>query len=115
MGEARRLGKAAALVREHGQVREVGLGFLGVVDSFHRDHDHAGVSLREIIMAMFELDQLGHTNRSPSAPKKDDRVVLITDQVDLAIRCAVRTPCLECREGPADGNRSRIGRQSQGA
>ncbi len=67
MDEIGCLREAPPLIRQHGQVRKVGLRFPGVVESFHRDHEHARAPLRKIVVAPFELNQLDHADGYVSA------------------------------------------------
>lgn len=53
--ESYRLGQAASGIREYQQVGKVGLRLLGVVESFHRNHDHARVASSELFVPSFEL------------------------------------------------------------
>jgi hypothetical protein len=94
-------------------MREVGLRLPGVVEPFHGGHDHAGVSLREILMTPFELDQLGHADRSPPASEEDEDLMPIAGQVVLGERRAVGLLRLERREGASHRDRPRVGREPQ--
>ena len=113
MDEPGGLRKAARLIRQHHEVGKVGLGFLCVVKSLDRDYDHARVPLRKIAMAPFELNQLGHADRSPPAAEEHKNAVLIAGQVALGERRAVSSAGFERREWTSHRDWPRVRGQSR--
>lgn len=61
-------------------------------------------------MVSFGLDQLDHADRLLPAPKEDDRMAFLADQVVLGEACAIRLPRLERWKAPAHRDGSHVGR-----
>jgi len=76
MEEFRGPRQALALVREHEEVRKLGLRLLGVVGPFHRNHDHARIAAGEVLVVTLELTQLDHAVGSPTSAEKDHCAIL---------------------------------------
>lgn len=109
-----RVRQAVTFVRQHAQVRELGLRLFGVFQAFHGHGDHACLLPGEVFVPPFELDQLLYAERSPPAAEEDHYRVAVAIQVTLGERRAVGLRRHERREGLARCHlRPRIGLQAR--
>jgi len=66
----KRPGHRLLLIGHYHEMRKIGLGSLGGFQVVIGNHDKPSVACCEILMAFFELAELGHTDQSPAASKE---------------------------------------------